>query len=392
MLKLFDTNIDEYFNYIIDVIKKNLKQTILYDNITSVDIINKNISTLKSAYSGTVKFSLPVFYNIKDTAKLFSGKTDLEKITLFDKPDNNYEFVKIHKDEETTKNTYAGLIGLPNIENHNIYYYKQNIIYSDLLDIKLNNINELEIKEKENLEGKQEEPLETPQETLNSFQGKKQNNSFNSIINPIFKLCGLKDFNTKNYKEVDNTKLKYTALIDAGALLKDYTINDAVKILYKTINKDFDDDQKYYIVYVNKQQDKVKYSIKNEKDEFEHFEFNSNERYFYYYDNSHIVGVDLLQNNNIHGLITMTYTNSYTDIAQASFRLRQLGKTHTIDYILEDDLQNNNNDKEYYNKFISNLKNIKFTDYLREELEKEPEKLGEKPGKETRLDSDFYPV
>lgn len=68
-------------------------------------------------------------------------------------------------------------------------------------------------------------------------------------------------------------------------------------------------------------------------------------------------------------LITMFYINSYTDIAQASFRLHQINKTHTIDYILEDNLQNNN-DKKYYNNFITGLKNIKIDDYIKKETGK----------------------
>ena len=37
----------------------------------------------------------------------------------------------------------------------------------------------------------------------------------------------------------------------------------------------------------------MKYSIINNKPSFETFEFKDNENYFYYYDNSHIVGSEM---------------------------------------------------------------------------------------------------
>ena len=49
-----------------------------------------------------------------------SGGNSLLDIKLSNKPNNNYEFVKIDKDKLTTINTYAGLVGLPDLSNHNI--------------------------------------------------------------------------------------------------------------------------------------------------------------------------------------------------------------------------------------------------------------------------------
>lgn len=41
-----------------------IDQTLIYDNIISIDIINKYISNTKTTYSRTVKINLPQFHDI----------------------------------------------------------------------------------------------------------------------------------------------------------------------------------------------------------------------------------------------------------------------------------------------------------------------------------------
>ena len=214
------------------------------------------------------------------------------------------------------------MLGLKNINEHNIYYY---------------NTESKTLMNDPNIAGEQ---IILTNTKLNSNE-----------INAIVQLCGLKK----------DGILRYDALIDAGSLLKNYSVEMVVKQLYDIINNDIKKlDDKYHIVYVDGKQDIYEYYEPDNKPTNPiPFSYpNKDVKYFYYYDNQHIVGTDIKQPKKLYGLITMSYINTYTNISQAAFRLRQLGKTHYVDYVFETNIKSSNNVRKAYNEFIDKLKLI----------------------------------
>ena len=318
---LFNNNIQMYFEYIIYSIQTNITQTIYYENITSTDIMDNVVSPLKTGYSGTVDFDLPIYYNIDKKYNIIKDAVN-KNITEDMLINNNNIFNKIKKDDNSTKNIYAGLLGFPKLNEHNIYCYNSD--YNNVISL---------------------------YEEMDKFKDDKSKKLYNNIEpNDILRLCSL----------IEDGKLKYNALIDAGALLKNKSIINTVKDLYKCIYSELDKSIKYHIIFINENDEKmIYYKDITEKEQIKKFTYLEEDiNYFYYYDNQHIVGVDIKQPLNIYGLITMTYYNSYTDIAQAAFRLRKLGKTHLIDYVLQNNIQNIDYKHKNYLDFLNNL--IKF--------------------------------
>ena len=60
------------------------------------------------------------------------------------------------------------------------------------------------------------------------------------------------------------------------------------------------------------------------------------EKPFFYYDQAHIVGIDIKQDNYpiLHGLCIVDNLSYYSEVAQAMFRLRKLNLGHRISFIL----------------------------------------------------------
>jgi len=335
----FINNYNIYFEYIINNLIEYINETILYDNISSVEIIGKNVSLYKTAYSGTVNFNLPSFHNIN----IKSNNGNNNTFQLYDKINENnlilsslrltqinnkYEFIDIDKDENSFNKIYIGLLGINNIKEHSIFYY--------------NNINDI---------------------IFNKTSKKEcliQNCCDNARIPDLNKFKSIFDLISYKNKGV----LKYNALVDAGGFFKSFNTINVVQLLYNNINKDIKDiKEQFKIIYIDIKGYKYiyyKHSLSDEDGLSIIFKYNNEEsnKYFYYYDNQHIVGTDIQQPTNMFGLLTMTYFNNYTNIAQAAFRIRDLGEKRKIDYILDVNVQNTDKTKIMYNNFISNILNI----------------------------------
>ena len=64
---------------------------------------------------------------------------------------------------------------------------------------------------------------------------------------------------------------------------------------------------------------------------------------FIYYDNKHIVGIDIKQPSELRGIVTVSKFNRTTDIAQASYRLRNINYGHEVDFFISDEIENKTN-------------------------------------------------
>jgi hypothetical protein len=145
-------------------------------------------------------------------------------------------------------------------------------------------------------------------------------------------------FNDKNDKINNIIKIinenKYDSFIDSGAFLIDYNAEDATKIFSEKL------DNKKIFIYINNNDKKIVLNKNFEKCNYIYKnEVFDKEELFIYYDNKHIVGTDIKQPNNFKGLASVSSFNKVTDIAQASFRLRQLNFGHTIDFIIDKKLE-----------------------------------------------------
>merc|ERR1712196_199751 len=54
------------------------------------------------------------------------------------------------------------------------------------------------------------------------------------------------------------------------------------------------------------------------------------------------VGTDIKQPNKLKGLVSISSFNKVTDVAQASYRLRQINYGHIVDYIIDNKLKFDN--------------------------------------------------
>jgi len=79
---------------------------------------------------------------------------------------------------------------------------------------------------------------------------------------------------------------------------------------------------------------------------------------FFYYDQAHIVGIDIKQDNYpiLHGLCIVDNLSYYSEVAQAMFRLRKLNLGHRISFILNK--FSLSSQQELLQKFRQNEKNL----------------------------------
>ena len=67
---------------------------------------------------------------------------------------------------------------------------------------------------------------------------------------------------------------------------------------------------------------------------------------FYYFDQSHITGIDVKIYNNAKGLITLAVFNRYRDVAQGIFRMRNINYGQTVDFCFNKNYVVNMNNKK----------------------------------------------
>ena len=137
----------------------------------------------------------------------------------------------------------------------------------------------------------------------------------------------------------------YQALIDQCGLFKNIKNEDIALNISNILLID--------VLYIN-EKDEI-YVINDKGKE----EYNPNKFYnnlFMFYDQSHTVGVDVIQDKYpiMKGLCVVNKLSTYTQVAQAIFRLRKINLGHTIDICLLTDKIIETNSTEIYNLLKSN--------------------------------------
>ncbi len=168
----------------------------------------------------------------------------------------------------------------------------------------------------------------------------EKNNIEYAIINStIYKFC------IEQY--LDNLN-DFDALIDICGYFYNYSNYSLALELHKKLNKN--------IIFINENDEKfiIKKGGILEK-------LNENIVYdnpFFYFDQSHIVGIDIKQDNYpiLHGLCMVDNLSYYSEVAQAMFRLRKLNLGHRISFVLNNFIIKDT--KLLLQKFRDNEKNL----------------------------------
>ena len=142
---------------------------------------------------------------------------------------------------------------------------------------------------------------------------------------------------------------QYDSFIDSGAFLIDFTVEEVIEYFKDNITT------KNVFIYIDNNNEKkvIKESENWVVSDYKNDVFDTNDL-FIYYDNKHIVGTDIKQPSQMKGLASVSSYNKITDISQASFRLRQLNYGHTIDYIIDYEIEKINDRIDLFNFLLEN--------------------------------------
>ncbi len=128
-------------------------------------------------------------------------------------------------------------------------------------------------------------------------------------------------------------------VIDACAIFKDFDNQDVAKELYKRTSRP--------VIYLTKDDDMMIYN-----DGPQVYSYSNVNNAMYYFSQRHIVGIDIMnQPTTLRGIVIINDDNTYTQIAQAIYRMRKLNKGQTIKICYTG---NNKYDKsiDIYNKLL----------------------------------------
>jgi hypothetical protein len=146
---------------------------------------------------------------------------------------------------------------------------------------------------------------------------------------------------------------KYHCIIDVGS----YFINDETDEIAKTILNKLKSKGSNIkcVVYINKEHKKLGLLHDDRIIPYDSINLPLKDR-FYFYDQSHITGIDMKIYSEAKGLITLSSFNRYRDVAQGIFRLRNINNGQTVDFCSNDNFKRNldNNSINLINFLIYN--------------------------------------
>jgi len=288
-----------YYYYII------INEYKIDDNILNFIKKNKNLKKIIRVDETilNINFINELFFNNEEIKKKFFNYLFEEIFNIFKLPEYHYNtsFIDIINIDNIFKIGYSGTINinLPKLESP--YQFNEKCIYND--EDESNNI---------------------------EYAIKKSKINLNSIENIL-------DFIAE-----------YDALIDICGYFYNMSNYKVALDIKKILNRD--------VIFIDEKDEKI---IINENNKIE--KLNENIKYnkpFFYYDQSHIVGIDIKQDNYpiLHGLCIVDNFSYYSEVAQAIFRLRKLNMGHKVSFILKDFKLNNST--ELLCKFRYNETNL----------------------------------
>jgi len=284
-------------------INDNIKNYIIHNNIFSL-LFNKDIQLVKDSH-------IEEIYNLQnDKIKIIKNIITSIKLTSLQL---NISFVDILAIENIYKIGYSGTlnINLPQIKNNT---YITNDDYDEIINI------EYAIKNKSSLIFFKKKELELECKDVGNRLGSDADNK-------------LLIFNSK-----------YDAYIDVCGYFRDYINEMIAKILNIKFNRP--------VIYITELD--IIMVILTESENPKIFNNEKLHKPIFYYDQAHIIGIDIKQENYpiLLGLCIIDNNTKYTEIAQGIFRLRKINFGHSIDIFVNDD--NVLTKDELFNRLILN--------------------------------------
>jgi hypothetical protein len=144
----------------------------------------------------------------------------------------------------------------------------------------------------------------------------------------------------------------YHSIIDVGS----YFINDNTDKIAKNILEKLKDKNSEIncVIYINKEHKKLGLMSDFRIIPYDSINIPLKNR-FYFFDQSHITGIDMKIYSEAKGLITLSSFNRYRDAAQGIFRLRNINNGHKIHFFFNNIYKTKKINLEYiYEKLIFN--------------------------------------
>ena len=122
-------------------------------------------------------------------------------------------------------------------------------------------------------------------------------------------------------------KDKYDCFIDLHGLLRNKTSYDVAKKIAESFK------HKIYVIFID-ENDMIKVIENNTKIIKYERQVYPQGQLFIYYDNKHTVGIDIKQPYELNGLLSVELKADLTQISQAIFRLRNINRGHTVNFLV----------------------------------------------------------
>ena len=261
--------------YLKEIIIPEIDYTLKLYNCSFIDIMSSTFTKLKGGFSGTVNINLPYY----DETSLLSKtrKIDAELLSMMGGEVSNCEYTDILYNSLDNGAIHAALLGTFN----------------------------------------------------NKFDEDNSLQSIDTFDNNI-----IENMVTYMYSGI----IKIECLIDAGAFFSNYSIEDVINKIATIIHDKYNVPYKEYI-YIDSFD--VKRVLTNDNGSIKITRYNNivYPNAFIYYDNRHIIGIDIKQPANMLGVVTINKFSKYTEISQAIFRMRNLNNGHEICFAYNNQLQ-----------------------------------------------------
>ncbi len=150
-------------------------------------------------------------------------------------------------------------------------------------------------------------------------------------------------FNANSEKDLLGMLIDYNCLIDVAAYFYKNTTREVVEKIYDAFGG------KKIIVFVDS--DDAIYERSGSG--YSMFTGSTlDDRYFYFYDQKHIVGTDIKQPFTLKGLAIVSQASTITEVAQGIYRMRKLNRGHTVSFVLMGASNVVSGSDALYNQFI----------------------------------------
>ena len=163
------------------------------------------------------------------------------------------------------------------------------------------------------------------------FSADKIEKDFDENVNVQYAIYNSKIYYVKNFCIGKDYINNYDALIDIIGLFKNIPNEVIGQQIYEIFNKEHHERD---VIFIDSNDNK-KVILSNGL--IENYDpYYSYIKPFIYYSQSHIVGIDIKQDNypNMKGLSLVDVKSIYSDVAQAIFRLRKINMGHSMDFVL----------------------------------------------------------